>query len=197
MVLTIVGVVLNNVFFVAGLIALGAVAIEWTMQAWADRATGDPAVNREIRNRVMLPIEVPVAGVLAIAVVVLGYSRAFLAVSSLGAVWIALALAASIFAIGTALSLRPRIRTDLVAGLLAGAAVLTIGLGIFGAVAGERDFEHHGEEHGEAGGEAEDTGESPDAVGAVDGEAEGADEAGTDAGTSSDANDGGAVEESN
>ncbi|MFP5578450.1 MAG: hypothetical protein ACLGIZ_09455 [Acidimicrobiia bacterium] len=148
-VLTIVGVVLNNVFFVAGLIALGAVAIEWTMQAWADRATGDPAVNREIRNRIMLPVEVPLAGALAIAVVVVGYSRVFLAVSKLGAVWVALAIAATIFVVGTALSLRPRIRTDLVAGLLAGAAVLTIGLGIFGAVAGEREFEHHGDEHAE------------------------------------------------
>jgi hypothetical protein len=154
-VLTLVGAVLNNVFFVAGLIALGAVAIEWTMQAWSDRATGDPAVNREIRNRIMLPIEVPVAGALAIAVVIIGYSRVFLAVSKLGAVWIALAIAATIFIIGTALSLRPRIRTDLVAGLLAGAAVVTIGLGIFGAVAGERDFEHHGEEHSEESGDSE------------------------------------------
>lgn len=170
-VLTLVGVVLNNVFFVAGLIALGAVAIEWTMQAWSERATGDPAVNREIRNRLMLPIEVPLAGALAIAVVVIGYSRVFLAVSKLGAVWIALAIAATIFIIGTALSLRPRIRTDLVAGLLAGAAIVTVGLGIFGAVAGEREFEHHGEEtedHSEEGSE-----ESPDPVGAVDGEAEG------------------------
>ncbi len=166
-VLTLVGAVLNNVFFVAGLIALGAVAIEWTMQAWADRATGDPAVNREIRNRIMLPIEVPVAGALAIAVVVIGYSRVFLAVSKLGAVWIALAIAATIFVIGTALSLRPRIRTDLVAGLLAMAAVVTIGLGIFGAVAGEREFEHHGEEHSdEAGGESSE--ESPDGVGGIE-----------------------------
>ncbi|MCO8126403.1 hypothetical protein NHL50_04215 [Acidimicrobiia bacterium EGI L10123] len=149
-VLTVVGVVLNNVFFVAGLIALGAVAIEWTMQAWAERATGDPAVNREIRNRIMFPIEVPLAGALAIAIVVIGYSRVFLAVSKLGAVWIALAIAATIFIIGTILSLRPRIRTDLVAGVLAAAAVVTIGLGIFGAVAGERDFEHHGEDHAES-----------------------------------------------
>lgn len=168
-VLTLVGVVLNNVFFVAGLIALGAVAIEWTMQAWSERATGDPAVNREIRNRIMLPIEVPLAGALAIAVVVIGYSRVFLAVSKLGAVWIALAIAATIFIIGTALSLRPRIRTDLVAGLLAVAAVVTVGAGIFGAVAGEREFERHGEE----GGEAEDSEASPDPVGAVDGEPEG------------------------
>ena len=162
-VLTVVGVVLNNVFFVAGLIALGAVAIEWTMQAWAERATGDPAVNREIRNRIMLPIEVPVAGMLAIAIVVIGYSRVFLAVSKLGAVWIALAIAATIFIIGTILSLRPRIRTDLVAGLLAAAAVVTIGLGIFGAVAGEREFHDLSEEHAEEGsGEAETSDESTD-----------------------------------
>lgn len=199
-VLVVVGVVLNNVFFVAGLIALGAVAIEWTMQAWSERATGDPAVNREIRNRIMLPIEVPLAGALAIAVVVFGYSRVFLAVSKLGAVWIALAIAATIFLIGTALSLRPRIRTDLVAGLLAGAAVLTVGAGIFGAVAGERDFEHHGEEHTDEGGESEDTEESPDPVGAVDGEPEGVDgdEPTEDRGTQSgsdEADGGGAAEE--
>lgn len=174
-VLTVVGAVLNNVFFVSGLIVLGAVAIEWTMQAWSDRATGDPAVNREIRRRIMFPIEAPLAGALAIAVVVLGYSRVFLAVSQLGAVWIALAIAATIFAIGTALSLRPRIRTDLVAGLLAGGAVVTVGLGIFGAVTGEREFERHGEEADEAG-EAEDSAESPDPVGAVDGEPEGIEE---------------------
>jgi hypothetical protein len=144
--LVIVGIVLNNVFFVAGLIALGAVAVEWTMQAWSERATGDPAVNREIRNRIMLPIEVPVAGALIIAVVVVGYSRMFLAVSKLGAVWAALAIAAIVFGLGALLSSRPRIRTDLVAGLVALAAVVTIGFGVFGAVAGEREFHDLGEE---------------------------------------------------
>lgn len=147
--LVIVGIVLNNVFFVAGLIALGAVAVEWTMQAWSERATGDPAVNREIRNRIMLPIEVPVAGALIIAVVVIGYSRVFLAVSKLGAVWMALGIAAVVFGLGALLSSRPRIRTDLVAGLVALAAVVTIGFGIFGAVSGEREFHHLGEEHGD------------------------------------------------
>lgn len=166
--LTIVGLVLDNVFFVAGLIVLGAAAIEWTMQAWADRATGDPAVNREIRNRVMFPIEVPVAGALAIAVVVVGYSRVFLAASKLGAVWIAIGIAAVIFIVGTILSVRPRIRTDIVAGILAAAAVVTIGLGVFGAVAGERDFEQHGEEHTE---EETDDGSGGDAAGSDEGAA--------------------------
>jgi len=147
--LVIVGIVLNNVFFVVGLVALSAVAVEWTMQAWSERATGDPAVNREIRNRIMFPIEVPVAGALIIAVVVLGYSRLFLAVSQLGAVWIALAIAAVVFGLGALLSARPQIRTDLVAGLVVVAALVTIGLGIFGAVAGEREFHYYGDDHGD------------------------------------------------
>jgi hypothetical protein len=147
--LVVIGAVLNNVFFVAGLFVLGAVAVEWTMQAWADRATGDPAVNREIRNRVMFPIEVPIAGALIIAVMILGYSRVFLAVTKLGAVWIALGIAAVVFGVGTLLSLRPRIGANVVAGLVAVAAVITIGAGIVAGVAGEREFHHLGDDHAE------------------------------------------------
>jgi hypothetical protein len=146
--LVVIGVVLNNVFFVAGLIALGAVAIEWTIQAWSERATGDPAVNREIRNRLMLPFEVPIAGALIVAVVILGYSRVFLAVSKENAVWVALAVAAGVFIVGTALAAAPRIRTDLVAGLLVLFALVTVGLGITAAVSGEREFHHVGEDEG-------------------------------------------------
>ena len=36
--------------------------VEWAVRAWADRATGDPEVNRAIRNRLMYPIEIPVVG---------------------------------------------------------------------------------------------------------------------------------------
>ena len=160
-VLVVIGVVLNNVFFVAGLIVLGAVAVEWTMQAWSERATGDPAVNREIRNRIMLPFEVPVAGALIVAVVIIGYSRVFLAVSKENAVWAALVIAALIFAVGTVLAAQSRIRTDLIAGLLVVGALVTVGLGIVSAVSGEREFEHHGEdhsdEHSEEGGSEEDS----------------------------------------
>lgn len=156
--LVVVGAALSNVFFVAGLLVLGAVAVEWTMQAWAERATGDPAVNREIRNRFMLPIEVPVAGALVIAVIVVGFSRLFLTLSAENAVWAALVIAALVFVVGTALSTRPSLRPDLLAGLLVIAAVATIGLGIASAVQGERDFEHHGEEHSEVEGDHADDG---------------------------------------
>ena len=159
--LTVIGVVLNNVFFVAGLIALGAVAIEWTIQNWSEQATGDPAVNREIRNRIMFPLEVPVAAALIVGVVIVGYSRVFLTVSKDGAVWIALAIAAIIFIVGTVLSTRDRVRTDVVAGLLAVAAVVTIGLGIVSAVSGEREFHDLSEEHEEVESDDSETGEDP------------------------------------
>ncbi|MGK2930661.1 MAG: hypothetical protein ACSLFO_13915 [Acidimicrobiales bacterium] len=157
--LTVIGVVINNVFFVAGLIVLGAVAVEWTIQNWSEQATGDPAVNREIRNRIMLPLEVPVAALLVAGVVIVGYSRVFLAVSQEGAVWIAMAIAAIIFIVGTVLSTRDRVRTDLVAGLLAIGAVVTIGLGIVSAVNGEREFHEHEEEEVEP--DDSQTGEDP------------------------------------
>lgn len=159
--LTLIGVVLNNVFFVAGLIVLAAVAIEWTIQNWSEQATGDPAVNREIRNRIMFPLEVPVAGALTVGLVIIGYSRVFLAVSKDGAVWIALAIAAIIFVVGTVLSTRDRVRTDLVAGLLAIGAVVTIGLGIVSAVNGEREFHDPGEEREEVESDDSPTGEDP------------------------------------
>ncbi len=164
--LVVVGIALNNVFFVAGLITLGAVAIEWTIQAWSERATGDPAVNREIRNRFMLPVEVPVAGAIAIAIIVIGFSRLFLTVSKENAVWSALIAAALVFVVGTVLSTRPSLRTDLVAGMLVLAAVATIGIGIASAVQGEREFEHHGEEEGEHSedGEAEHSGEDEETL---------------------------------
>jgi hypothetical protein len=94
----------------------------------------------------MLPFEVPIAGALIVAVVIIGYSRVFLAVSADNAVWVALAVAAGVFVVGTALASAPRIRTDLVAVLLVLFALVTVGLGITAAVSGERDFEHHGDE---------------------------------------------------
>lgn len=146
--LVVVGLVLNNVFFVIGLIALGAIAIEWTMQTWAERATGDPAVNRELRNRVMTPFEVPLGGLAIVGIVIFGYSRVFLAVSADNAVWVALAVAAIVFGVGTLLSTRGSIRKDVIAGLLTLGAVVTIVVGIVASLAGERDF-HHEPAHGD------------------------------------------------
>ncbi len=145
----IIGLVTHAAIFVVGILVIVAAVFEWMMSAWADRATGDPAANKELRNRIMGPIELPVLGALGIAVVVLAASRVFLAVSKEWAVWAAVIASAVIFlgAIGLAAWEKPN--KNIVAGLLALGAVGAIAGGVVSAAIGERDIEHHGEEHGD------------------------------------------------
>ena len=126
--------------------ALGVVLIEWAVQAWADHATGDPATNRQIRNRLMNPIEFPAAGLLAIAVVVAAFSRLFLSLSADAAVWVGIGITGVIILVGFFFASRPRISANIVVGVLLVAALVVIGLGIGGAVSGQREFHEPGAE---------------------------------------------------
>jgi hypothetical protein len=144
--LVVVGLVASPVLFVIGLVALGVVLVEWAVQTWADHATGDPATNRQIRNRLMNPIEFPAAGLLAIGGVVAAFSRLFLSLSADGAVWVGISIAGLIILAGFFFASRPRISTNVVVGVLLLAAVVVIGLGIGGAVSGQREFHEPGAE---------------------------------------------------
>jgi hypothetical protein len=144
--LTIVGLVTTAPAFVFGLITLGIVLVEWTVQAWADRATGDPAANRDIRNRLMNPVEIPAAGVLAVALVVVGFSRVFLSLSSENAVWVATGIAAVIFLVGVFAASRPKLSSNIVVGFMMLCAVGVLVAGVIAAAVGEREFHEHGEE---------------------------------------------------
>ncbi len=149
------GVALTSVFLYLGIAVIAVVAIEWVALAWSDRATGDPDTNRAIRERMLGPIEVPMLGAVAIAAMMIGVSRVFLAVSKTGAV-----VAGSIFTIllfGTAVLLA---QTDaprrFISAAVTALAVLVLGGGVVGAIAGEREIHHGEEEHSDDG----ETGES-------------------------------------
>lgn len=145
---TALGLVLHPAVFVLGLALLFLSLVEWTMDAWAHRATGDSAANRELRNRIMAPIEVPVVGALAIGIVVLAASRILLTVSQLGAVVVAGVVSALILAGAIAYVRYPGMGRRLVGGLGVAAALLLLVGGVLAAVAGERDFGHHEAETG-------------------------------------------------
>ena len=146
---TAVGLVLHPMVFVLGLALILLSMIEWTMDAWSDRATGDAAANRELRSRVMAPIEIPVVGALAVGVVVLAASRILLTVSKLEAVWVAGVVSAVILAGAWVYAARPGLGRRLVRMLgVAGALLLVVG-GVLSAVAGERDFHPHTDDHHE------------------------------------------------
>lgn len=145
----VLGAVVGPGLFILGGVVLVVATFEWTVQAWSDRATGDPEVNRAIRNRLMYPIEVPALAVGVIGGIALGFSRVFLALPKLGATIAAIVLATLVFAVAAVIATRPKINRSLVSGLLlAGGLAVLVG-GVVGAGVGERDFEEHGEEHSE------------------------------------------------
>ena len=151
----ILGVSVSFAFLVLGLAVLFVVGVQWMTLAWSDRATGDPAVNEVMRQRILGPVEIPMMGSLAIAVVVIGVSRIFLTVSEIGAVVAGGVLSAAVFGAAVMLS-----KTDapkkLISTVVVVGAVAVLAGGVIGAVRGPRDF-HHGEEteehEGESGGE--------------------------------------------
>jgi hypothetical protein len=97
----------------------------------------------------MNPIEFPVGGALAVAVVIISFSRLFLATSKDGAVIGAAMLAALVLVGGWVLAARPKISANVVVGVLLVAAVAVIGLGVAGGIAGQRDYHKVAEEEGE------------------------------------------------
>lgn len=150
------GLAISNVLFMVGAFVLLAVAVEWMVLAWSDRATGDPETNRLVRRRMMAPFEVPLAGFLVAAVTVIAVSRVLLTSSSLGAVAVACVVGMIILAVGTLLAVRPTLSPNLVAGLLTILALGVVVAGVASAARGERFIEPHEEHHAEEGeGESE------------------------------------------
>lgn len=144
--LTVLGLAVAPILFAIGCGVLVIAALEWMIKDWSERATGDPEVNRIIRNRMMHPIEIPVAGLTVIAAVVYAVSRILLTSSKTGAVWVAIVLTVVIFGVAVLIGTRPQLKRGAVVGAVLAGAVLMLALGIFGAVRGEREMEHHGEE---------------------------------------------------
>ena len=138
-----IGLVLHTAVFVTGLIICGVVAVEWLMDGWADRATGDPEANRVLRNRVMAPIEIPALGAVIVALGVLATSRILLATSKLGSVVVAGVLSVLILGIAVLFASKRRINKNILAGSVLVMAVAVLAGGIVATVTGERDFEHH------------------------------------------------------
>lgn len=140
---TIVGLALDPMFFVVGLVLLAVAGFSWTVRAWAERATGDGETNRELRHTLMDPLEIPVLAVVVAAIVVLSISRVLLAIPSSAATYVIIVLAVVIFAGTFLLASRPHLKRSVVLGVILVGGLVLIGAGIAGGIAGEA---HTGEE---------------------------------------------------
>jgi hypothetical protein len=142
-----VGLVASPVLFVIGLMGVGLVLIEWMVSAWSERATGDPSVNRQIRNRMMYPVEIPVLGALGILLLVVSISRILLTVNRISSSVVAVVIATLIMTVAFVVAYRPKLGKDAIAAVLVLFAVVVIAGGVIGAASGTREFEHHEAEH--------------------------------------------------
>ena len=156
--LVVVGLVVNTQLAILGFIVLGIAVLEWTVTAWTDRHSPSVERNHALRNRLMLPLEIPTFTVLFGAVPVFMLSRVFLASTKTGAALIATAIAIVVLGAFFVLYAKPDLGRSLVAGVSVLAALGLIVGGIVAAAVGQREFEihvgdHHGEEeeHGDEG----------------------------------------------
>jgi hypothetical protein len=148
-----IGWVANRGVFYAGLALLAAVVGTWTIRAWADRATGDDAVNRQIYQRIIDPLRVPIVGAFLIAFLVLGLSRVLLAVPNKVSASVIFGLAAVVFFVAiVAITFLPRLSRAVVVALLAVGGLAVLAGGIYGIAVGPREVEPHGAEHTEGAG---------------------------------------------
>jgi hypothetical protein len=136
----IVGLVTSPGIFKVGVALLLAMLGEWLIQNWSDRASSDPSYNERVRGRVVHPLEIPIAGALLLAVIVLSFSRVFLSLSvNAGPIVFAIVGALVLF-FGSVLSIRPGTSRRVV-GTICGVAL--VGLSVVGVVLA-LDGERHG-----------------------------------------------------
>ena len=83
----VVGLVTYQAIFIIGTILLLAGGGEWMAQAWAERASADSVHNANVRSRMANPFEFPIAGVVAIGIIVYSFSRIMLWLSKTNTVF--------------------------------------------------------------------------------------------------------------
>ncbi len=142
----IVGLAVSTVLFGIGCAGLVIAAVEWTVKAWSERATGDPAQNKAIRDHLMHPLEIPIGAVLGSALIIFCMSRILLAVPKVGAVFFIIILATTVFVVAILLASRPEMKRSVIVGALLVFGLLIIAGGIWGGVAGPREEEENSEE---------------------------------------------------
>lgn len=131
--LTVLGLVVGPVSFIAGLVLAAATAV-----GWLARLTGDH-LGRDIN---LLPLGIPAVALFAIGSLMYLMSRVLLALPEQGATFTALIVAMVILAAGSVVALRPVSGRTIMAALALG-GVVTTGGGIVAAAVGEREIGHH------------------------------------------------------
>lgn len=143
------GLATGGALVLLGLAACAVAGVGWFAQAWSQHPFWTDEQNERVSSRLVMPLVLPLGVTALVLLIAFSLSRTLLAVSAEGATLVALVAAVVILGVGMLVAMRGLGRTAVV-GLLTAGALATAGLGIGGAVAGEREFHHAGEDHGHA-----------------------------------------------
>lgn len=138
------GLVTYTAIFVIGVVLLAAAAFEWIVQGWSERASKDPTYNREARNLLIDPLELPVAAAIGGGVVIYAFSRVMLGLPNKSATVVAFGVvAALVLAVGAAIGLQRNISKSTLTGAFSIAAVVLVAGGAIAGLNGERETHAH------------------------------------------------------
>lgn len=142
-VLVVVGVATYPVVLIFGIIALLAAAVEWMIEAWSERASGDRAYNADVRGRIAHPLEFPLLAMLGVGILIYSFSRIMLWLSKSSGPALFAIIAALVLAVGFILAFRPTIRSGAIGVVCSVAALGLVAGGASAALDGQRPIEHH------------------------------------------------------
>ena len=138
------GLVTLPAIFILGLIALIAAAIEWLIQGWSERASKDPEYNREARDVLIDPLQVPVAASIGAGIVIYAFSRVMLGLPSKSATVVGFSVvAALVLAVGAVVGLRRNLSKTTMTGAFSMAAIALVAGGAIAGLSGERETPLH------------------------------------------------------
>src|SRR3954451_20521017 len=138
-----VGLVVGRAYVWAGVIIIAAATVEWMVQAWSERASGDATYNAGVRRRVLHPLELPLLGAIGLGLIIFSFSRIMLWLPATAGAIAFGAIAASVLLFGALIASQRRVATSLVVVLCSLGAVGIVGAGVATAVAGGRHIDKH------------------------------------------------------
>ncbi|HUF96549.1 MAG TPA: hypothetical protein VMM60_00370 [Ilumatobacter sp.] len=137
------GLVTTRAFFMVGMIAIFASAVEWMIQGWSEKASADPAYNARARDVMVDPVELPVAAAAGAGVVVYSFSRIMLGLPTKTSTVMAFAAAAILVLAVAAFVGYRKVSKPTLTGAFSIVAVALVAGGSFAGLNGERETHAH------------------------------------------------------
>jgi len=139
----VVGTVSKPVVFKAALVLVLAAAVEWMVQGWSERASADGSFNRNVRRRMLFPLEFPILGVAVFAVIAYAFSRIMLRLEKQPGMVAFGVIAALVLFGGFMFASRRNVSKQVIGGITAVFTLALVGVGVASAVQGQRPIEEH------------------------------------------------------